>query len=340
MKLAKYLMNIKPIILLTILIIFSSCKQDEIKQIGLCYIQENELIKYLDKTETGDIDTIVLDYANVANFEIINDSLAGYECLNADVWVKDKLSVWYKHYKIIGAEPSTFKILEDSYSQDEQNVFYKQLILTNADKENFKILSNFFAKDEEHIWYKGKEVFGINDPSNFKVIDGYFSSDGNSIFLNNDTLLLKMPDSDVKTFQNIKNDMHLSSLKYYKDKNNVYCIDTEKNIGEEDFMYVFDVFTESFEILSEKYYSKDNFNIYYKNKVMENADRLSFSNLGKNYSKDSTSIFFKNKMMKGIDYETFEVFENDTTDAKDSINFYNKGKKLQNNNAQDKNVTI
>lgn len=321
-------MKISQIIILISILIISSCKQDETKTIGSCYIIEDELIKYLNYTPTGDIDTIILDYANAENFTLINESSPENECLNDDIWSKDKLSVWYKQYKIIGADPLTFQLLNNAYAYDNQNVFYKQLILTNAEKENFEILSDFFAKDKEHIWYKGKEVFGIKNPADFKVVDGYFSSEGNSIFLNSDTLLLEVPDSDANTFKNLKNDLHLSSLKYYIDKKNVYCIDTEKNIGEKNFMYVFDAFTESFEVLNEKYYSKDNFNIYYKNKIVENADRMTFKTLGKDYSKDSTSIFFKNKILKAVDFKTFQIFITDTTDAKDSLNYYLKGKRF------------
>jgi len=321
-------MKFKHLTIVLVIINIFSCSKEKAIKIGACYIQENNTIKYLNKTSTGDIDTITLNSANAENFIIIDSKQQENKCLNEDVWAKDKMSVWYKQYKIIGADPFSFKILNNSYSYDNNNVFYKQTLLINAEKENFEILNNLYAKDNERIWYKGKEVFGIENPENFKVIDGYFSSDGNSIYLNNDTLLIKVPDSDPNTFLNTEDDMHLSSLKYYKDKKNVYCIDTEKNIGDADFMYVFDAFTESFEILNEKYYSKDNFNVYFKNKVIENADRLSFITLGKNYSKDKKNIFFKNKIMYSIDLKSFQILENDTTDAKDSLNYFLQGKKV------------
>ncbi|MCF6366741.1 MAG: DKNYY domain-containing protein [Bacteroidales bacterium] len=321
-------MKLRYLIITGIILSIFSCEKEKIKKIGHCYIQENQAIKFLDKTATGIIDTVELKSANAENFEVISDSSNDGRCFS-DVWAKDKMSIWYKQYKISGADPFTFKVLNNSYSNDKNNVFYKQNLLVNAVKEHFKILNNFYAKDNERIWYKGKEVFGINDVTNFEVIDGYFSTDGKNIYMNNDTVLLKIPDSDANTFIGIEDDMHLSSLKYYKDKRNVYCIDTEKNIGEPDFLNVFDAFTESFTILNEKYYSKDNFNIYYKNKVIENADRNTFSAFGKNYSKDNSKIFFKNKIIYGAEYNSFQLIDNDTIDAIDSLSCYLLGKRTK-----------
>lgn len=323
MKLTKILISI------SILILTTSCKQElVIKKLGSCYIQKGDEIMYLKKNDTGAIDTISLEFANAKLFEIISDKTEKTDCINTDVWAKDKLSVWYKENKINGADPNTFKVIKDKYASDKNSIYYKNIAI-NKKSNDFKVLGNFYAKNNEKIWYKGLVVKGVENISDFSLIDSYFSTDKISIYLNSDTLLLKIPDSDAKSFVLAnENNSHLNSLKYYKDKDKIYCIDTEKNIGEPDFMSIFLAFTDSFEVLAEKYYTKDNFNIYFKNKPIEDVDLKTFKILGYNYSKDSLSIYFRNKIMYGINYKLFKVFKTDTTDAQDSLNYFLQGKRI------------
>ncbi len=329
-------MNMKQIklILISVFLIslFSACTENIKRKIGSCYLHEEGKIKYLSRTQTGEIDTIILNDANAVFFEIISDEMPGDECVNGSIWAKDKLNVWYKDRLIQGADPASFKLTENGYATDKNYAYYFDKLLVNIELNSFKVLTYFFAKDKNIVVYQGNEVFGIEDIHNFDIIDGYFSADGKYIYFNNDTLLLKIPDSDPKTFKCFagNDDLQLSTLKYYTDKDKVYFVDTEKNVGDEDFLYVFDAFTESFEVLPYKYYSRDNFNIYYKNRIIENADMLTFNPEGKDYAKDKANIFFKNKKLKGADINTFRVFEDDENfDARDSENYYLKGKKVR-----------
>ena len=320
------------IILLSLLTIFLSCTDTINRKIGSCYLQEDGMIKYLKKDETGAVDTVALKDANTAFFELIHDEMPGDECVNGNIWAKDKLHVWYKNKILPGAHPETFTLLENGYAKDKEHAYFYDQLLVNVDISSFEVLTYFFAKDRNIIFSHGKEVFGVEDKKSFEIIDGWFSKDSTGVYFNNDTVLLKLPDSDPKSFRCYDLDLsgQLSSLKYYTDKKNVYFTDTDKNAGEEDFLYVFDAFTESFEVLAEKYYSKDNFNIYYKNKIIENADAASFETLGLSYAQDRQYIYFENKRLAGADKNTFRVFKEDSDfDARDAQNYYLKGKKVR-----------
>jgi hypothetical protein len=320
------------IILIILIVFLISCTENISRKIGSCYLHEDGKIKYLLKAETGETDTLVLRDANAVFFEIIQDDMHGNECVNGNIWAKDKLNVWYKNVMLPGADPKTFSVLDNAYSKDKEHAYFYDQLLVNVDINSFEVLSFFFAKDKQMVLLKGKEVFGVEDIEGFEVIDAYFSKDTTAVYFNNDTLLLKIPDSDPNSFKSFSEneDNQLSSLKYYVDKDKVYITDTDKTVGEEDFMYMFDAFIESFNILPEKYYSKDNFNVYFKNRIIENADIETFETLGKEYATDKKYVYFQNKRLVSADKESFRVFaDDDSFDARDAQNYYLQGKKVR-----------
>lgn len=319
-------------LILFLIVYLFSCTNKINRKIGSCYLHENDKIKYLQKNETGKIDTLVLKDANAVFFELIHDEMPGDVCVNGHIWAKDKLNVWYKNKMLPGADPKTFTVLENGYSLDKEHVYYYDNIIVSADIESFEVLSYFFAKDKDMILFQGKEVFGVKYINSFRVIDAYFSKDSATVYFNNDTLLNKLPDSDPKTFQyhtSIES-QELTSLKYYTDKDKVYLVDTDKKVGEEDFLYMFEAFTESFSVYREKYYSGDNFNVYFKNKIIENADLETFETLGNEYARDKDFIYYQYKRLLGADKESFKVFaEDEGFDARDKSNYFLKGKKVR-----------
>ena len=56
--------QIKPILIpIFLILLFSTCTDDIKRKIGSCYIHEEGKIKYLSRTQTGEIDTIILNDA-------------------------------------------------------------------------------------------------------------------------------------------------------------------------------------------------------------------------------------------------------------------------------------
>jgi hypothetical protein len=74
-------------------------------------------------------------------------------------------------------------------------------------------------------------------------------------------------------------------------------------------------------------YYKDNFNVYYKNKKVDQATAMTFVDLGNCYGKDAFDVFYKGQLIPGANANTF-VVDFDGLHAHDTFSTYYKGRKL------------
>ena len=74
-------------------------------------------------------------------------------------------------------------------------------------------------------------------------------------------------------------------------------------------------------------YYKDTFDVYYKNKKVEEATAMTFEDLGNCYGKDAFDVFYKGQLISSANAATF-VVDNDGVHAHDAFNIYYKGQKL------------
>jgi hypothetical protein len=309
-----------------------SCFENKNQKIGSCYLKKNNSIFYLSRNTEGGIDTLELKGANSEFFEVIFDEIPGNDCYNGNIWAKDKSNVWLKNKVLKGINPRKFKVLENGYSKDENYVYYYDKPLNDAEPAEFKVLGWFFAKTKSNIWFNGKPVYGVDNVNSFQVIDNYFSKDNHTVYFNRDTVLEKIPESNPLSFKCIDNDKayRLQALKWYADKNKIYVIDTEKIPDSEDFLMIIQTSPDSFQILPQKYYSRDSAFVYYKNTVIQNANVNSFITLGNDYSVDSKFVFYKNKPLKGVEINSFKVNNaSKDYDASDSKSKFLKGIKIK-----------
>ena len=226
------------ITVLTISNISCNNNADKLFKIG-CYEENGGHIYYNFGSENTEKQNIELQNANPKQFRILNRNNQSEICTNSDVWAKDSVNVYYKQYQLLGADAKSFKILSNGYSCDNDKVYFKNIILKNADARTFKVLTNFYAKDKNKLWFCEKEVSGITDIINFEVIDGYFSKNKTSVFLNKDTVLQKLEKLDAATFTEFEDTLKKEiNLKFYKDKDFIITINTEKNTGDTDYINI------------------------------------------------------------------------------------------------------
>ena len=154
--------------------------------------------------------------------------------------------------------------LGDYYSINKGKVYYRDEKIENADIMSFKVLNEDYAKDKNHI-YRGSEVIDSSLSGKIK---------------------------DPKTFEFLPNGIINATL-YGKDKYNVYYIENK-------MINCFDT-----------YYS-----IYEVNGI--NKDKVEV--LNKWFIKDDKNIYFKGEILEGVDYNTFEVLPNG--DGKDKDRSY------------------
>lgn len=308
-----------------------SCNENKNGKIGSCYMCKDESIVYLMRNSTGSIDSIQLKDANADHFELVYDEMPGDECYNAYIWAKDKSNVWFKNHLLKGANPETFVVLENGYSKDNKYVYYLDKTLPDAKPEEFQTLGWFYAKTNSGIWYCGKPVSGIEDVPTFKVFDSYFSKDKAGVYITNDSVFKKIEGSLPFTFKCITDDkaFRLTGLKWYADDQRVYCVNTSIEPDSDEFLTIINTKAKTFEILSEKFYSKDETTVYYKNYPIKNASPESFQTLGLDYAKDSLFVYFRDQKLSGVNVKSFIVVEpGGAFDATDKNKRFLKGKKI------------
>ena len=142
--------------------------------------------------------------------------------------------------------------------------------IENADIMSFKVLNKDYAKDKNHV-YSGNKVI---DPS---------------------PLLGKI--KNPETFEFLPYGIRYDTL-YGKDKYNVYYINNIMSNCFDSFYFIYEV----------KGINKDKVEV-----------------LNKWFIKDDKNIYFKGEILEGVDYNTFEVLPNgDGQDKNRSYEYLNK----------------
>lgn len=177
---------------------------------------------------------------------------------------------WFEvgDYLLKNVDVKTFEVLSSDYAKDKNNVYFKEILINGADSNSFSIINmnsnceDLFAKDKNGIYFK-------------------------NVYLKN---------SDYFTFEFVKYKKSGSSqcsIKYIKDKNNVYYLPyLEKCVKEsctiDPIKYVD---PKTFEAYNE-IYAKDKNNVYAKGSIIENADQQTFEVLIlSRYAKDKNHVY-------------------------------------------------
>ena len=148
----------------------------------------------------------------------------------------------------------------------------------------------------------------------------YFTENG-GVYYGGDSHKEKLENVDKKTFKII-------NVYYAKDKNSVYYNGVLLNgVNPEKFEFLGGIST----LIGEDGYVKDDKNIYFLGKKMENVDLKTFkvvkSNISRSfegYAKDENKVYFQAKPLLGIDVETFEIIGEAYTKDKNGVYYANE----------------
>lgn len=222
-------------------------------------------------------------------------------------YLKNKFNVYYnielgkgpdsgglkKKYKIPGANPDTFEILEGYYSKDNKNIFSCYFLipdifraigkckkLEEADYKSFEVLEDdTFAKDKNNVYCNGNVT--KFDPESFEELSqNYFKSKDeiyyslNTYYCENDGLFKKIDNVDSETFE---------IMSFFDDENNYKTLCSES--------------------------AKDKNNFYYYGKKVDNVDTEKLITLNSScfYFKDKNNVFYGDKIINDVDVETFKT---------------------------------
>ena len=196
----------------------------------------------------------ILEEANPKTVELIGFSL-----------LKDDKNVYYMGEKIKDVKIKNFEKLGENYWKNDNKIYYRDKRIENADIMSFKVLNEDYAKDKNHV-YSGNEVI---DPS---------------------PLLGKI--KNPETFEFLPYGIRYDTL-YGKDKYNVYYINNIMSNCFDSYYFIYEVKginRDKVEVLN-KWFIKDDKNIYFEGKILEDVDYNTFEVLSNGNGKDKNRSY-------------------------------------------------
>jgi hypothetical protein len=252
-------------------------------------------------------------------------------CTIPDNWRNGYLvrnhQVWHFHgfpatgFVIDEADYRSFKSINNDYGKDKDHVFYTYLVIPKADPASFEYLGDLYGKDNKHGFYVEKMI--SEDGAHFGAVpncqDKPYSDDPVTVAYVRDSKKVYKQESviegaDAGTFvfvpmfngYNLAHDKHVvywsngqlpgadgQSFKrvcenMFKDKNGAWYLSLGKDVSWEKMPDEVDLPTL---VGIKRLYARDKNHIYYKNTVVEAADKATFEELDNHLAKDKNGQF-------------------------------------------------
>ena len=221
---------------------------------------------------------------------LANVGFGGAAQILGDYYSIDKRNVYYRNEILEGANPKTAGLIGFSLLKDDKNVYYMGEKIKDVKIKNFEKLGQNYWKNENKIYYQDKKIENA-DIMSFKVLNEDYAKDKNHVYCGNEVIdpsLLLGKIKNPETFEFLPN-----GILYGKDKYNVYYISSTMSNCFDSYYFIHEV----------KGINKDKVEV-----------------LNKWFIKDDKNIYFKGKILEGVDYNTFEVLPNG--DGKDKNRSY------------------
>ena len=206
-----------------------------------------------------------------------------------DYYSIDKGKVYYKNKILEGVNPKTAELIGFSLLKDDKNVYYMGEKIKDVKIKNFEKLGKNYWKNENKIYYRDKKIENA-DIMSFKVLNEDYAKDKNNVYDGNESIGrgIKNPE----TFEFLPYGIRYDTL-YGKDKYNVYYINNTMSNCFDSYYFIYEV---------------------------KGINRDKVEVLNKWFIKDDKNIYFKGKILEGVDYNTFEILPNG--DGKDKNRSY------------------
>lgn len=246
--------------------------------------------------------------------------------IGSDGFSKDKNNIYLEGKKILGVDRDTIKIIELPYIKDKNNVYYGNKKIEGADKNTFELIYDFgsvvnryYSKDKNNVYYENKKLKGI-DVKTFKkisrLVDNFLIEDKNGFYIVEKDGSIAPIDSKEVDIENLSQLAIKTNL--YHDKDSMYFVKNHKLVKIKDAPKV-DPYNLS--TYNDKYINKYNV-VYYLDtdegafKKLEKAESHQFSAYGDTeYAKGRKNVYFKGKILTDADYESFGMKYNHEKDV-------------------------
>ena len=260
-----------------------------------------------------------------SNRKIIGADLPTFQ-IGSDGFSKDKNNIYLEGKKILGVDRDTIKIIELPYIKDKNNVYYGNKKIEGADKNTFEltydfgsVVNGYYSKDKNNVYYENKKLKGI-DVKTFKkisrLVDNFLIEDKNGFYIVEKDGSIAPIDSKEVDIENLSQLAIKTNL--YHDKDSMYFVKNHKLVKIKDAPKV-DPYNLS--TYNDKYINKYNV-VYYLDtdegafKKLEKAESHQFSAYGDTeYAKGRKNVYFKGKILTDADYESFGMKYNHEKDV-------------------------
>ena len=260
-----------------------------------------------------------------SNRKIIGADLPTFQ-IGSDGFSKDKNNIYLEGKKILGVDRDTIKIIELPYIKDKNNVYYGNKKIEGADKNTFEltydfksVVNGYYSKDKNNVYYENKKLKGI-DVKTFKkisrLVDNFLIEDKNGFYIVEKDGSVAPIDSKEVDIENLSQLAIKTNL--YHDKDSMYFVKNHKLVKIKDAPKV-DPYNLS--TYNDKYINKYNV-VYYLDtdegafKKLEKAESHQFSAYGDTeYAKGRKNVYFKGKILTDADYESFGMKYNHEKDV-------------------------
>ena len=260
-----------------------------------------------------------------SNRKIIGADLPTFQ-IGSDGFSKDKNNIYFGGKKILGVDRDTIKIIELPYIKDKNNVYYGNKKIEGADKNTFEltydfgsVVNGYYSKDKNNVYYENKKLKGI-DVKTFKkisrLVDNFLIEDKNGFYIVEKDGSIAPIDGKEVDIENLSQLAIKTNL--YHDKDSMYFVKNHKLVKIKDAPKV-DLYNLS--TYNDKYINKYNV-VYYLDtdegafRILEKAESHQFSAYGDTeYAKGRKNVYFKGKILADADYESFGMKYNHEKDV-------------------------
>jgi putative membrane protein len=260
-----------------------------------------------------------------SNRKIIGADLPTFQ-IGSDGFSKDKNNIYFGGKKILGVDRDTIKIIELPYIKDKNNVYYGNKKIEGADKNTFELIYDFgsvvngyYSKDKNNVYYENKKLKGI-DVKTFKkisrLVDNFLIEDKNGFYIVEKDGSIAPIDGKEVDIENLSQLAIKTNL--YHDKDSMYFVKNHKLVKIKDAPKV-DPYNLS--TYNDKYINKYNV-VYYLDtdegafRKLEKAESHQFSAYDDTeYAKGRKNVYFKGKILADADYESFGMKYNHEKDV-------------------------
>lgn len=150
----KYKIIILFLFIFLVIIITKSCNSDYI-------IQEGKVFYRFYSFGQGGWNKYIIENTDSKTFEKIDSDI--------DLYGKDKLNVYFKNKIISGADPNTFKYIQEGYAVDKNRAYYYNDSIESSSPKNFEIIDGYFSKDFKDVYYENKPL-NVCSVKNFEFL--------------------------------------------------------------------------------------------------------------------------------------------------------------------------